>query len=316
MRKYTLSIVILCLILLSGCSRGLSINTPAVEPEAALGNAPSMEASSSNHSDPEADASMKDGNHEGEQTTDSTAKNMPLLAPAPPKQKPGQKIIYLTFDDGPTKATKDILDTLQNYDAQATFFMLEPKMKESPSMVKRIVTEGHSAGLHGVTHDKYKFYQSPQTSINEMTQAQQTLEKLTGVHSTIIRTPYGSVPFLTDSFRTALDKQGFTLWDWNVDSSDWSNGQYLSTTIHQIQKQISAGIIPIVLMHDKPETAKHLPALLKFLSQNGFMTKTIGSDTQPYSFNCYNRCHPVNPVKKPQMAENEQTPIWKASLTR
>ncbi|OBZ18518.1 hypothetical protein A8L34_02765 [Bacillus sp. FJAT-27264] len=304
MRKYILSIVILCLILLlSGCSRGLSINTPAVEPEAALGNAPSMEASSSNHSDAKPDASV-------------SPQNPQRLAPEPPKQKPGQKMIYLTFDDGPTIATKDILDTLQNYDAKATFFMLEPKMKESPSMVKRIVTEGHSAGLHGVTHDKYKFYQSPQTSINEMTKAQETLEDLTGVHSTIIRTPYGSVPYLTDSFRTALDKQGFTLWDWNVDSSDWSNGQYLSTTIHQIQKQVSAGIIPIVLMHDKPETAKHLPALLKFLSQNGFMTKTIGSDTQPYSFNCYNRCHPVNPAKKLQMAENEQTPIWKESLTR
>ncbi|MFF2908396.1 polysaccharide deacetylase family protein [Paenibacillus sp. NPDC057934] len=303
MRKYTLSIVILCLILLSACSKNLSINTPAVKPAAVLGNAASIEDSSSNHADAEANAS-------------SIPQNPQRLVPEPPKEKPGQKIIYLTFDDGPSMATKNILDTLQNYDAQATFFMLEPKMKEWPSMVKRIVTEDHGAGLHGVTHDKYKFYQSPQTAIHEMTQAQGTLEKLTGVHSTIIRTPYGSVPYLMDSYRIALDKQGFKLWDWNVDSSDWSNGQYLSTTIHQIQKQISAGIIPIVLMHDKPETAKHLPALLKFLSQNGFTTQTISSDTQPYSFNCYNRCHPVNPVKKLQMAGNEQTPIWKESLTR
>jgi peptidoglycan/xylan/chitin deacetylase (PgdA/CDA1 family) len=316
MRKYTISIAIFCLILLSACSGGLSVNTSATEPEATLGNAASIEVSSSNYPDGEADASVKDGNDEPEQPAARVSKNPQRLAPMTPKGKPGKKTIYLTFDDGPTTATKDILDTLQNYDAAATFFMLEPKMKESPGMVKRIVTEGHTAGLHGVTHNKYKFYQSPQTAVNEMIKAQQTLENLTGVHSTIIRTPYGSVPYLMDSYRTALDNQGFQLWDWNVDSSDWSNGQYLSITIHQIQKQITAGVTPIVLMHDKPETAKHLPELLKYLSQNGFVTTTIGPDTQPYSFNCYNRCHPINPAKKLQMAENGQTPIWKESLTR
>ncbi|WP_231637498.1 polysaccharide deacetylase family protein [Paenibacillus sp. FJAT-27812] len=206
------------------------------------------------------------------------------------------KTIYLTFDDGPSSATPDILDTLKLFDAKATFFMLEPKMKESPDLVKRIVDEGHAVALHGVTHNKHRFYLSEQTALDEMDQAQHTLKEITGITSDLIRTPYGSIPYLTDSYRKVLDDNGYKLWDWNVDSSDWSssNAEFIESTISQINRLEKGDVTPIVLMHDVSETASHLINLLTYLQKEGFVTKTLDSSLEPYNFNCYDRCKRVS----------------------
>ncbi|WP_099159073.1 polysaccharide deacetylase family protein [Virgibacillus ndiopensis] len=204
-----------------------------------------------------------------------------------------QKTVYLTFDDGPTSATTDILDTLNHFNAKATFFMLEPSMRELPEVVNKIAEEGHAVGLHGVTHNLYKFYKTEQSALEEMTTAQQALQSITGIQSNLIRTPYGSVPYLTESYREVLDSNGFKLWDWNVDSSDWSlsNDEYVDTVIGQIEELVNAGVAPIILMHDRANTADHLSTLLTYLSDHGFQTKRIEESTQPYNFNCYQRCH-------------------------
>lgn len=207
-----------------------------------------------------------------------------------------EKTVYLTFDDGPTSATTDILDTLHQFNAKATFFMLEPSMRELPEVVDKIVEQGHSVGLHGVTHDINHFYKSEQSALKEITAAQETLQKITGVRSNLIRTPYGSVPYLTKSYREVLDSNSFKLWDWNVDSRDWSlsSDQYLDTVIGQIEELGNAGVKPIILMHDKQNTANHLSILLTYLSEHGFQTKKIEENTQPYNFNCYQRCHRIS----------------------
>ncbi|MFZ4451015.1 polysaccharide deacetylase family protein [Salibacterium aidingense] len=207
-----------------------------------------------------------------------------------------KKTVYLTFDDGPTSATTDILDTLHQYNAKATFFMLEPSMRERPEVVDEIVEEGHAVGLHGVTHNISHFYKSEQSALEEMTTAQETLQRITGIQSYLIRTPYGSVPYLTTSYREVLDSRGFKLWDWNIDSSDWSlsNDQYVDKVISQIEKLVNEEVTPVILIHDKQNTADHLPALLTYLSEHGFQTKKIEENTQPYNFNCYQRCHRIS----------------------
>ncbi len=214
-------------------------------------------------------------------------------------QENTKRTVYLTFDDGPTAATSEILAALHQFHATATFFMLEPSMKESPEVVEQIVEEGHAVGLHGVTHDIYHFYQSEQAALEEMTTAQKTLQHITGVQSNLIRTPYGSVPYLTESFRKVLDSNEFKVWDWNVDSSDWSlsDEEYVDTVIGQIEKLDKAGVTPIILMHDKQNTADHLSILLTYLSEHGFQARKIEEDIQPYNFNCYQRCHRLSTQK-------------------
>jgi len=144
-----------------------------------------------------------------------------LESPPTNSKKADGKVVCLTFDDGPSSATDDILETLQKHDAKATFFMLSPNMKERSNVVKRVVEEEHGVGMDGVTHDVNRFYQSNQTVLGEMNEAQKVLESITGIHSVLIRTPYGSVPYLTKPFRKALNTQGYEMWDWNIDSNDW-----------------------------------------------------------------------------------------------
>lgn len=203
------------------------------------------------------------------------------------------KVVYLTFDDGPSSVSNEILDTLDQFNAKATFFMLEPAMKEYPEAVKRTVKDGHAVGLHGVTHNKDIFYKSEQAALGEMKTAQDTLESISGVNSSLIRTPYGSIPYLTDSFREVFDQNGFKLWDWNVDSSDWSlsKNEYVKNVISQVEKLENDGITPVILMHDRGETAHHLSTLLQYLQEQGFQMKVIDEHIQAYHFNCYNRCY-------------------------
>lgn len=207
------------------------------------------------------------------------------------KNQQGQKptndnIVYLTFDDGPSPVTNQILDSLQTYHAKATFFMLEPRMKEYKAAVKRLVAEGHTAGLHGVTHNAHLFYQSKKTVVGEMMQDKNTLKKITGYNARLIRTPYGSVPRMKKEYRQAVKEQGFIMWDWDVDSKDWHyrDRRFVNNTIQQIIRLKGSHEKLVILLHDRPETAPHLPLLLKYLKENGYQMKALTPDMKPLQF--------------------------------
>lgn len=200
------------------------------------------------------------------------------------KQTPPKKVAYLTIDDGPTEVEHELLDLLASYHAKATFFMLEPYMKKFPDAVKRIVNEGHVPALHGVTHNAKKFYRSKETVLQEMNQAQKTLEKLTGYRATLIRTPYGSSPKMTPEYKQAVKENGFQMWDWNVDSRDWkyTDGSFVEYSIQQIEKLAEKGEDPIILLHSKRSTVEHLPKLLDYLVEQGYSFEVLDASLEPY----------------------------------
>lgn len=200
------------------------------------------------------------------------------------KQTPPKKVAYLTIDDGPTEVEHELLDLLASYNAKATFFMLEPYMKKYPDAVKRIVDEGHVPALHGVTHNAKKFYRSKETVLQEMNQAQKTLEKLTGYRATLIRTPYGSSPKMTPEYKQAVKDSGYQLWDWNVDSRDWkyTDGSFVEYSIQQIEKLAEKGEDPIILLHSKRSTVEHLPKLLDYLVEQGYSFEVLDASLEPY----------------------------------
>lgn len=195
-----------------------------------------------------------------------------------------RKVAYLTIDDGPSEVEHELLDLLASYNAKATFFMLEPLMRKYPEAVKRIVDDGHVPALHGVTHDAKKFYRSKDSVLQEMNKAQKTLEKLTGVRATLIRTPYGSSPNMTPAYKQAVKENGYQLWDWNVDSRDWkyTDGSFVSYSIQQIEKLAEKGENPIILLHSKQSTIKHLPKLLDYLIQQGYAFEGLDESMEPY----------------------------------
>ncbi len=196
------------------------------------------------------------------------------------------KVVYMTFDDGPhPTASQEILQLLEKYNAKASYFMLEPNMKQNPDVVKAMIQDGHTVGVHGVTHDVSKVYKSPQSFVAEMNTAIDFIAETTNVNTHLVRAPYGSKPYITAPFQQASDQANFIIWDWNVDSVDWKlkNGQYVQEVIQQIN-HLEGKEPLVILMHEKPTTAAHLENLLKYFQDNGYEMRAINESMQPIQF--------------------------------
>ncbi|AJS58136.1 polysaccharide deacetylase [Paenibacillus sp. IHBB 10380] len=202
--------------------------------------------------------------------------------------KGNKKVIYLTFDDGPTATSTPLLNILSKYDAKATFFMVGPNITKYPQVVKRMVKEGHGLGLHSMTHVQSKFYKSPSSALQEMNQTNENLFKVTKLKTSLIRTPYGSKPYFGKSYRDVVLSQGYHLWDWNVDSEDWKykydSQKIYNSVLKQVNKVHKEKVTPIILMHDQKATLKVLPQILEKLKKDGYEFKAITKDMTPANF--------------------------------
>ncbi|MCP3740534.1 polysaccharide deacetylase family protein [Rossellomorea sp. BNER] len=196
------------------------------------------------------------------------------------------KTVYITFDDGPNENTKSILNLLNKYGAKATFFMLEPNMRKFPEAVTAMVENGHAVGLHGVSHNQDIIYESSQSVVGEMTKAQTTLEKITGIHSDLIRVPYGSVPHMKPSYFDAVDQKGFKLWDWNIDSEDWKfhSGEFVQKVMDQLKDFPYQNEPKVVLLHEKSTSLQYLDSLLQKLSDMGYQMQALTEQMNTVTF--------------------------------
>lgn len=198
------------------------------------------------------------------------------------------RTLYLTFDDGPSATTAQLLDILDKYEVKATFFMLGPNMNRYPAQVKRTQKNGHGLGLHGMTHRKEKFYASPAAALAEMTADNAVLKKISGAETTLIRPPYGSKPYFTKNFRDKVLNQGYHLWDWNVDSEDWrykeDSDKIYNSVMSQVHKLQSSKTNPVILLHDQKATLKVLPRLLETFKKEGYSFAVITKDMKPLNF--------------------------------
>ncbi len=198
------------------------------------------------------------------------------------EMKTPTKVLYLTFDDGPTEYTNDLLDLLAQHKMKATFFMLEAEMKRNPEVVKRMVNEGHAVGVHGVTHEKSTFYCGVLGPLKEMDKANQTLESIIGEKTYLARTPYGSSPHLTKQQSQALVSQHYIIWDWNVDSRDWSYRNSEKTFIHTTKMIKTTQKEPkVILFHDMPSVLKTMRLLLRWMEDNQYTSEAITPDLEP-----------------------------------
>ncbi|WP_433946660.1 polysaccharide deacetylase family protein [Paenibacillus sp. SN-8-1] len=181
------------------------------------------------------------------------------------------KIVYLTFDDGPNQYTDQILNILSKNDIHATFFMIGSQLQDEKSSVERLIHEGHYPGLHSMSHNYNQLYKSGSSEhfIQEFKQEQALLYKLTGVKSSLIRAPYGSAPQIGYNFRTDIFEAGFKMWDWTVDSKDWSYEGKPDKVVQQVKRQIHRKQ-EVILMHEKKQTVQALPQIIAYLQHQGY----------------------------------------------
>ena len=204
--------------------------------------------------------------------------------PAAGEEEEGQKKIYLTFDDGPSSNTDEILDILKAYDVKATFFVVGKTDEASKKAYRRIVEEGHTLGMHSYSHDSEEDFQT------DMKKLQEYLYELTGVWPRFYRFPGGSSNTVSniDMQKLAdwLTDQGVTYFDWNVASGDAVSRELpaetlLANCLAGIRNQQSC----VVLMHDaanKDTTVEALPEIISEIRlQEDAVFLPITDDTVP-----------------------------------
>ncbi len=195
-----------------------------------------------------------------------------------------KKTIYLTFDDGPTHNTPAILDTLKKYNAKATFFVLNNRITENPDLIKQIVAEGHAVGLHGSSHDVNIIYATASKPLEEMNEANETLYNTLGFKTKLVRTPYGSYPYMNLEQYKILKGANYNLWDWTVDPRDGVGAPAISTMLERIKGDLKGNENPIVLLHDKKSTANNLDAILSYFVSKGYSFALIDESMDPVNF--------------------------------
>lgn len=189
--------------------------------------------------------------------------------------KDADKVVYITFDDGPTLNTPSILQTLEKYDAKATFFVLEERIMLYPDFIKQIHHSGNALGLHGVSHSEAIYY-TPTSPLEEMEKTNKALESVIGEESILVRVPFGSSYRLTSQQAKNLENEGYAIWDWNVDPRD-SVGRIIPERIMANLRRdlMRCKTVPVILLHDRKSTAAILPQMLEYLKNEGYTMLAI-----------------------------------------
>ncbi|NUL43978.1 polysaccharide deacetylase family protein [Cellulosimicrobium funkei] len=163
--------------------------------------------------------------------------------------------VSLTFDDGPTETTQDLLDILGHYDVPAAFFNMGLQEKKMPEVVERQIHEGHQVGNHTMTHPELLNLPLKEALEDIGTASEIHRELLDGTH-TLFRPPYGGT---NPEIRQGAEERGMTEVLWTVDSKDYE-ADSVEQVVEQSQGMTDGGIL---LMHDgKPHTVEALPQII------------------------------------------------------
>ena len=196
------------------------------------------------------------------------------------------KVIYLTFDDGPSIYTEDILNTLDKYNVKATFFVTCSGSLDK--YAKKIIEKGHTLGLHTCTHRYNIVYSSEENYFNDLNSISAKVEELTGYKSKYIRFPGGSsntISRFNKGIMTRLTQKvtedGYKYYDWNIDSEDAAGadkeGVYNNVISALKNHNYSTNM---VLMHDiKVSTKDALDSIIKDALDMGYTFSNINDYT-------------------------------------
>lgn len=190
---------------------------------------------------------------------------------------PDKPMVALTFDDGPTKKyTLAILDTLKEYQASATFFVLGSRASDYPEILQRMILEGNEIGNHTFSHKQLTTL-SKENIEEEITATQESIHDVTNRYPKLIRPPYGSK---NDTVMQCAE--GKKIVTWSLDTEDWKS-RNTETIVNKVINEVNDG--DIILMHDLyASTAEAAIILIPKLQDLGYQLVTV-SDLYEFSKN-------------------------------
>lgn len=176
--------------------------------------------------------------------------------------------VALTFDDGPSKYTEEVLDILKRYNVKATFCVIGPNIEGREDVLKRIVREGHALCNHSTHHNSAMGSWSVEEAVDELEITNEAIEQVVGATPVYFRAPEG---VFRGSTLEALRELRMIPLSWSADSQDWQR-----PGADAILQNLTAHTSPheILLMHDgggpRDQTVEALPAVIETLKDQGF----------------------------------------------
>ncbi|MBQ2237731.1 MAG: polysaccharide deacetylase family protein [Clostridia bacterium] len=221
----------------------------------------------------------------------STVKPVTYPSVPVPLANNGPKVCYLTFDDGPSKNTLQIIKTLNTYGIKATFFVTNTGTN---AYMKDIVNSGNAIGLHTSSHKYDLIYKNVDAYFADLQKISDSVEAITGVKSFVMRFPGGSSNVVSKKYckgimttlSAKVQEKGYGYFDWNVDSGDANRSR---PSVNYIVNNVLNGAgnknSICVLMHDsaaKGTTAQALPRIIEGLAAKGYRFEVLTTDVKGF----------------------------------
>ncbi len=186
--------------------------------------------------------------------------------------------VYLTFDDGPGDYTAELLDVLKKYNVKATFFVTG---RGDDAMILREYQEGHSIGLHTLTHDYAYIYQSIDAFFEDLYNVQARVKNITGYTSYLMRFPGGSSNTVSRRYDggthimsqlvNEVGARGFTYFDWNISSGDAGSATSAEEVFENVVYALKEYGNSVVLQHDiKGFSVAAVEQIIQYCLANGY----------------------------------------------
>lgn len=205
------------------------------------------------------------------------------------------KVIYLTFDDGPGPYTERLINILNKYGAKATFFVNANRSTYN-YCIGKAYDSGHAIGNHTKSHDYSYCYSSTSNFWDDVAACNKVIKNQTGKETRLLRFPGGSSNTVSRAYSSGImstlarqcDDKGWTYFDWNVDSNDAGGTTSASGVYNNIVSGVSGKKNAVVLCHDiKSYTVDAIEDVIIWGQNNGyvFLPLNSGSPTAHHGIN-------------------------------
>lgn len=188
--------------------------------------------------------------------------------------KTTEKVVYLTFDDGPTPEITDwVINTLDTFDAKATFFCIGNNIEKHPEIFKSIINKGHAIGNHTYNHLK-GWKTKTKDYLTNIYKTQLIIDSSYNSKPLLFRPPYGRIKLKQVK---ALSKLNYQIIMWNILSKDWDKTIEKEVCLRNVIQNTKEG--DIVVFHDSIKASRNmqytLPRMLDHFTKKGYEFKRI-----------------------------------------
>lgn len=200
----------------------------------------------------------------------------------------GNKVVYLTFDDGPGAHTQQLLDILDKYNVKVTFFVTNVNSGYE-NMIAKEAAAGHTVAIHSASHDYKKIYSSVDAFFADLNEMSDIIYSQTGQRAKLIRFPGGSSNTVSlkycSGIMTTLTKavtdQGYKYFDWNVSSGDAGGTTSTEEVYQNVVNGMKSHNVSVVLQHDiKGFSVNAVERIIQWGLANGYTFLPLTTSTE------------------------------------